>query len=295
MDLSSPEALTRFSAFALAFVVLALAESWVPRRRRTLARRARWPGNLGLVALAAIAIRTMLPLTPVGAAMLAEAHGWGLLHAIDGVPVWLRIIAAVVLLDLAIYLQHVLFHAVPLLWRVHRVHHSDLELDVSSGVRFHPVEILVSAGFKLSVVAVIGPPIAAVVSYEILLNVGSLFSHANLRLSDTADRLLRRLVVTPDMHRVHHSIALGETNTNFGFTVSWWDHVFGTYRAQPDGGHEGMRIGVAGFDETRAVALHRLLLQPIENSKPSTRDLHLTEESHGRHQLEHPGPTLRQL
>lgn len=295
MDLSSPEALTRFSAFALAFVVLALAESWAPRRRRTLARRARWPGNLGLVALAAIAIRTMLPLTAVGAAMLAEAHGWGLLHAIDRVPVWLRIIAAVVLLDLAIYLQHVLFHAVPLLWRVHRVHHSDLELDVSSGVRFHPVEILVSAGFKLSVVAVIGPPIAAVVLYEILLNVGSLFSHANLRLSDTADRLLRWLVVTPDMHRVHHSIALGETNTNFGFTVSWWDHLFGTYRAQPDGGHEGMRIGVAGFDETRAVALHRLLLQPIENAQSSTRDLHLTEESHDRHDLEHPGATLRQL
>ena len=182
---------------------------------------------------------------------------------IGPLPVWISIAASVVLLDLAIYLQHVLFHAVPALWRLHRVHHTDPELDVTTGVRFHPVEILLSAVFKVAVVGALGAPVAGVIAFEIVLNAGSLWSHGNLRLSDTADRLLRIVVVTPDMHRVHHSIDREETDRNFGFTLSWWDVLFGTYRAQPRAGHVGMVLGVAGFAAGDVIGLGRLLVQPI--------------------------------
>jgi sterol desaturase/sphingolipid hydroxylase (fatty acid hydroxylase superfamily) len=201
---------------------------------------------------------------------LAESRGWGLLQAIGPVPVWTGIAASVVLLDLAIYLQHVLFHAVPSLWRLHRVHHTDPELDVTTGVRFHPVEFLLSAGFKVAVVGALGAPVAGVIAFEIALNTGSLWSHANLRLPETADRLLRMVLVTPDMHRVHHSIDRAETDRNFGFTLSWWDRLLGTYRAQPAAGHEAMVIGVAGFATGDVLGLGRLLVQPILR-EPETR------------------------
>ena len=263
MESTSHEALIRLSAFIACFTLLVFAERLAPRRRRAFALWQRWGGNLGLVAVDTIVLRTVPPFTAVGVAALAHARGWGLLGAIVSLPTWLDVVVSVVVLDLAIYFQHRLFHAVPALWRLHRVHHTDPELDVTTGVRFHPVEMLLSVGFKAVVVAVLGPPVVAVVLFEVLLNAGSLFSHANLRLPATVDGLLRALLVTPDMHRVHHSSDPAETNTNFGFTLSWWDRLFGTYRAQPRSGHDAMAIGVEGFAAHAVLGLHRLLIQPL--------------------------------
>jgi len=262
VDLATPDVQIRLSAFIASFAVLAVAEAMAPRRPRALGRRQRWGGNLGLVAIDTIVVRLVPPVTAVAVAALAEARGWGVLHATGPWPVWVGVLVAVVWLDFAIYLQHVLFHAVPALWRLHRVHHTDLDLDVSTGVRFHPVEMLLSMGFKSAAVAALGPPVAGVILFEIVLNAGSLWSHANLRLPPAADRLLRAMLVTPDMHRVHHSADPTETDTNFGFTLSWWDRLLGTYRAQPKAGHEGMQIGVVGFDAHVALGLHRLVAQP---------------------------------
>ena len=186
------------------------------------------------------------------------------------------VVFSVVVLDLAMYLQHRLFHAVPALWRLHRVHHTDPELDVTTGVRFHPVEMLLSVGFKAAAVAVLGSPVVAVVLFEVVLNAGSLFSHANLRLPATVDGLLRAVIVTPDMHRVHHSTDPTETNTNFGFTLSWWDRLFGTYRRLPKSGHEAMAIGVEGFTAHAVLSLYRLLIQPLLK-EPATRRARSTE------------------
>jgi sterol desaturase/sphingolipid hydroxylase (fatty acid hydroxylase superfamily) len=262
---TSHEALIRLSAFIACFTLLAFAERLAPRRRRVIALRARWGGNLGLAAVDTIVLRTVPPITAVGVAALAHARGWGLLGAIVSLPTWLDVVLSVVVLDLAIYFQHRLFHAVPVLWRLHRVHHTDLELDVTTGLRFHPVEMLLSVGFKAGAVALLGPPAVAVVLFEVLLNAGSLFSHANLRLPATVDRLLRAVLVTPDMHRVHHSADPTETNTNFGFTLSWWDRFLGTYRGQPKSGHDAMAIGVEGFAGHAVLSLYRLLIQPLLN------------------------------
>ena len=265
MESASYEALIRLSAFIASFTLLVVAERLAPRRRRAIALRSRWGGNLGLVAVDTIVLRTVPPITAVGVAALVHARGWGFLGAIVSLPVWLDVVISVVVLDLAIYFQHRLFHAVPLLWRMHRVHHTDPELDVTTGLRFHPVEMLLSVGFKAGVVAVLGPPVVAVVLFEVLLNAGSLFSHANLRLPATVDRLLRAVLVTPDMHRVHHSADPTETNTNFGFTLSWWDRLLGTYRGQPKLGHDAMAIGVEGLAGHAVLSLYRLLIQPLLN------------------------------
>ena len=255
--------LIRLSAFIASFTLLVFAERLAPRRRRTFALRQRWAGNLGLMAADTIVLRTVPAITAVGVAALAHAKGWGLLGAIVSLPTWLDVVVSVIVLDLAIYFQHRLFHAVPALWRLHRVHHTDPELDVTTGVRFHPVEMLLSLGFKALVIAGLGPPVAAVLLFEVLLNAGSLFSHANLRLPAPVDGLLRALLVTPDMHRVHHSSDPVETDSNFGFTLSWWDRLFGTYRAQPRAGHDAMTIGVEGFAAPAVLGLHRLLIQPL--------------------------------
>ena len=263
MESTSHEALIRLSAFIASFTLLVFAERLAPRRRRTFALRQRWAGNLGLMAADTIVLRTVPAITAVGVAALAHAKGWGLLGAIVSLPTWLDVVVSVIVLDLAIYFQHRLFHAVPALWRLHRVHHTDPELDVTTGVRFHPVEMLLSLGFKAVVIAGLGPPVAAVLLFEVLLNAGSLFSHANLRLPAPVDGLLRALLVTPDMHRVHHSSDPVETDSNFGFTLSWWDRLFGTYRAQPRAGHDAMTIGVEGFAAPAVLGLHRLLIQPL--------------------------------
>jgi sterol desaturase/sphingolipid hydroxylase (fatty acid hydroxylase superfamily) len=215
-----------------------------------------------------VLVRLVFPTAAIGVALLAETRGWGLFEAVQA-PAWLAVIASVILLDLAIYLQHVLFHAVPVLWRLHRMHHADLEVDVTTGVRFHPVEILLSMAIKLGVVAALGTPAAAVLIFEVLLNATSMFSHGNVRLPERFDSVLRRIVVTPDMHRVHHSVVPRETNSNFGFNLPWWDRLFGTYRGEPAAGHEGMTIGIEQFRDPRELRLDRMLLQPFRDDDRS--------------------------
>ena len=260
--LFSYEPLVRLAAFAGVFAVMAVWEVLTPRRPQAIARNWRWPNNLGVVAVDVVLVRILSPVTAVGLALVAEAHGFGLFHVI-GLPTWASIIVSVILLDLAIYLQHVLFHAVPALWRLHRMHHADLELDVTTGLRFHPVEILLSLAIKVAVVAAFGTPAVAVLIFEVLLNATSMFNHSNVRVPQEIDRVLRWFVVTPDMHRVHHSILRRETNSNFGFNLPWWDRLLGTYRAQPAAGHDAMTIGIEQFRDSRELGLDRMLLQPF--------------------------------
>lgn len=258
----------RLGAFAGIFAVMALWETLAPRRRQAIGRWRRWPGNLGIVVLNSVLVRLLFPTAAVGVALFAETHGWGLLHVLKA-PNWLAFGASVLLLDLAIYLQHVLFHAVPGLWRLHRMHHTDLEFDLTTGARFHPLEILLSLGIKLGVIVALGAPATAVLVFEVLLNATSMFNHGNVRLPVPLDRLLRRFLVTPDMHRVHHSWHPDETNSNFGFNVPWWDRLFGTYRAQPRDGHLNMTLGINQFRDPRELRLDRMLWQPFRGSTES--------------------------
>jgi sterol desaturase/sphingolipid hydroxylase (fatty acid hydroxylase superfamily) len=246
------ESLIRLGCFGSVLLLMALWEALAPRRRLTVRRPGRWASNLGLVALNALALRFLVPLGAVGTALLAHERGWGLLNNVTW-PGWLAVPLAVVALDLAIYLQHVMFHAVPLLWRLHLVHHADLDFDATTGVRFHTLEVLLSMGIKMGAVVLLGAPAVAVVAFEVLLNATSVFSHGNVRLPAWLDRLLRLLVVTPEMHRVHHSAIPRETNSNFGFNLPWWDYLFGTYRAGPAEGHEGMTIGLKEPRDERLV------------------------------------------
>jgi sterol desaturase/sphingolipid hydroxylase (fatty acid hydroxylase superfamily) len=258
----------RLSAFAGVFAAMAVWELLAPRRLQAIGRLRRWPSNLGIVALDTLLVRLVFPIAAVGMALLAETHGWGLFQTVEA-PAWLVVIASVILLDLAIYLQHVLFHAVPVLWRPHRMHHADLEFDVTTGVRFHPIEILLSMAIKLGVVAALGTPAVGVLIFEVLLNATSMFNHGNVRLPERLDRVLRWIVVTPGMHRVHHSVVPRETNSNFGFNLPWWDRLFGTYRAEPAAGHEGMTIGIEQFRDPRELRLDRMLLQPFRDDDRS--------------------------
>lgn len=252
----------RLGAFLGVFAAMALWEFLAPRRALSVSRWVRWPNNLAITALNTALVRVIFPAAAVGLALLGEQRGWGLLNAL-ALPQWLKVAAAVVALDLVIYLQHVMFHAVPALWRLHRMHHADLDFDVTTGARFHPVEILLSMLIKLAAVAALGAPALAVLIFEVLLNATSMFNHSNVRMPGALDRVLRWLVVTPEMHRVHHSILPHETNSNFGFNAPWWDRLFGTYRAEPEAGHERMTIGIAQFREPRELWLDRLLLQPL--------------------------------
>ena len=233
----------RLGSFLGAFALLVLWEMLSPRRPRRTSRRARWTGNLGLVILNSLLLRLLFPAAAVGAAAFATAHGWGLL-GLAHLSAGLTLVIAVVALDLTIYLQHVMLHAVPVFWRLHRVHHADLDFDVTTGLRFHPLEILLSLLIKLAAIVLLGAPAVSVVIFEVLLNATSMFNHGNVRLPAAADRMLRWLIVTPDMHRVHHSIEDDETNSNFGFNLPWWDRLFGTYRPQPRAGHDAMTLGI---------------------------------------------------
>jgi sterol desaturase/sphingolipid hydroxylase (fatty acid hydroxylase superfamily) len=259
------EPLIRLTAFAGIFATMAAWEMLAPRRDQKLARGTRWPSNIGIVVLDTVLVRLVFPMTAVGLALIAEARGWGLIHALD-LPIWASVPLAVMALDLAIYLQHVLFHAVPALWRLHRMHHADLEIDVTTGARFHPIEILLSMGIKMGVIAALGTPAVAVMIFEVMLNATSMFNHSNVRVPDRIDRVLRWIVVTPDMHRVHHSIVARETNSNFGFNLPWWDRLFGTYRDQPAAGHEAMTIGIEQFRDLAEQRLDRMLTQPFREA-----------------------------
>ena len=258
----SAEPVIRVTALLGILIAMMVWELAAPRRRKEIPRVIRWTNNLGLVVLDTVILRLSFPLLAVGLAIIGAERGWGLFNNID-VPGWVAILVSVLLLDLAIYLQHVLFHAVPGLWRLHRMHHADLEFDATTGLRFHPVEIVMSMGIKLAVVAALGPPAVAVLIFEVLLNGTALFNHANIDLPRRVDRWLRLIVVTPDMHRVHHSIHPSETNSNFGFNLPWWDRLLGTYRPQPREGHETMTIGIEQFRTRRDLWLDRMLVQPL--------------------------------
>ncbi|HDP89455.1 MAG TPA: sterol desaturase family protein [Thioalkalivibrio sp.] len=243
----------RLSAFLGVFALMAAWEVLAPRRQLTTPKWVRWSSNLGLVFLNTFLLRLAFPAAAVGVALLAQEMGWGLFNVVD-VPFWFAILASVLIMDFVIWLQHVMVHAIPLLWRIHRMHHADLDFDVTTGSRFHPIEIFLSMGIKFATIVLLGPPVVAVVIFEVLLNATAMFNHSNIRLPLAVDRVLRLFIVTPDMHRVHHSIEDDETNSNFGFNLSIWDRLFGTYRAQPRAGHEGMTIGIRDMRETKLCA-----------------------------------------
>lgn len=268
--LLSNESLLRLAAFAGVLAAMAIWELLAPRRRQEIGRSWRWPNNLAVIAIDTLLVRLVFPMTAVGFAALVESNGWGLLQILS-VPIWLAAPLAVLLLDLAIYLQHVAFHAVPVLWRLHRMHHADLEVDVTTGIRFHPIEILLSMVIKFAVIAAVGAPAAGVFLFEVLLNATSLFNHGNVRLPASLDGVLRWIVVTPDMHRVHHSIDTAETNSNFGFNLPWWDRLFGTYRDQPARGHEAVTLGIEQFRDPAELRIDRMLHQPFRDATDAGR------------------------
>jgi sterol desaturase/sphingolipid hydroxylase (fatty acid hydroxylase superfamily) len=260
------EIAVRLAAFAAVFAVMAAWELLAPRRELSVGRQPRWPGNLGIVIVDALAVRLIIPTAAAGTALIAAERGWGLLNML-ATPGWLAAILGFLLLDLLIYAQHVVFHHVPVLWRLHRMHHADLDIDVTTGGRFHPIEILLSMLIKIAAVLAFGIPAIAVVIFEVVLNATSMFNHSNVAMPERLDRIVRWLVVTPDMHRVHHSIERRETDSNFGFNLPWWDRLFGTYRSAPEAGHVAMTLGIPIFRDRRELRLDRLLTQPFRNDQ----------------------------
>ena len=246
------EALLRLACFGAIFVIMCLWEIFAPKRPLSVSKLQRWTSNIGLFVLNSLLLRLLFPAAAVGIAYAAAVAGWGLFNQIN-LPYWLEVILAVLLLDLAIYLQHLMMHRVPLLWRLHRVHHADLDIDMTTGARFHTLEIIVSMVIKWAVIFMLGPALLAVLIFETLLNGMAVFNHANVRLPATLDRLLRLLLITPDVHRVHHSILRHETNSNYGFNLSIWDRAFGTYIDQPEKGHSAMTIGIPEFRDPEQV------------------------------------------
>jgi sterol desaturase/sphingolipid hydroxylase (fatty acid hydroxylase superfamily) len=261
---ASAEIAVRVGCFAAVFAVMALWEWLAPRRHLTVGRGPRWPSNLGILAIDIIAVRLLVPTAAVGMALIAAAAGWGLLPLL-GLPAWAAIPIGVIALDLVIYAQHVVFHHVPVLWRLHRMHHADLDIDVTTGVRFHPLEILLSLAIKMTAVLALGVPALAVLIFEMLLNATSMFNHSNVALPPRLEPIARWLVVTPQMHQVHHSIERQETDSNFGFNLPWWDRLFGTYRANPAAGEQGMTVGLPIFRDVAELRIVRLLTQPFRN------------------------------
>jgi sterol desaturase/sphingolipid hydroxylase (fatty acid hydroxylase superfamily) len=256
------ELFIRFGFFFGILVIMALWEQVAPRRLLITSKRMRWISNLGLVLTDSILVRLVFPTALVGAALLSQQKGWGLLNLFE-LPCLLDLCFGVLILDFTIYLQHLMFHAVPLFWRLHMVHHSDMDFDVTTGIRFHPIEIILSMGIKMAVVFLAGPSPLAVLIFEVLLNGTAMFNHGNVRYSKTIDAILRLFVVTPEMHRVHHSNIRWETNCNFGFNFPWWDRLLGTYRDQPFKGHLEMTIGLDQFKEPKRLTFPWLIVLPF--------------------------------
>ena len=257
------EVQVRLTFFFSVFAVMAIWEMLAPRRELTVPKAVRWINNLALVFLNSLAMRLVFPAAAVSVAAVAQQRGWGVMNIYE-IPFVPSVVLSVMLMDLVIYLQHVMVHAIPALWRLHRVHHADLDYDVTTGARFHPIEILLSMLIKIGTIMVLGPPLVAVVIFEVVLNATAMFNHSNVRLPLGLDRVLRWFLVTPDMHRVHHSVEDDETNSNFGFSLPWWDRLFGTYRDQPRAGHEGMSIGIHKFRDVRQVQwLPGMLMLPF--------------------------------
>lgn len=252
----------RLGVFFIVLLAVALWEVIAPRRPLQDSKYRRWCINLSLIVIGTAVVKLLFPILPVALAQSAETRGWGLFNTVAVAP-WLKILLSIIILDFIIYLQHTLFHHTPVLWRLHRMHHTDLDLDVTSGNRFHPLEIIVSMLIKMAAVLLLGVPPLAVLAFEVILNASSMFNHGNIRLPDRVDRLLRLFIVTPDMHRVHHSTVVRETNSNFGFNLPWWDRLCGTYRPQPEKGHPGMTIGLKEYRDPEKLTLTRLLVQPF--------------------------------
>ena len=260
------EQAVRLSVFTGVLLLVAIWEIISPRRPLVDDKGRRWFANLSLVVIDTAAARLLLPILPVGVAQIAEARDWGLFHQLD-TPLWFSILLTMMVLDFIIYLQHVTFHRIPILWRIHRMHHTDLDLDVTSGNRFHPIEIMISMLIKMAAVILLGAPPQAVLAFEVVLNACAMFNHGNIRLPAAIDRTLRQVLVTPDMHRVHHSIIPRETNSNYGFNLSWWDRICGTYRPQPEKGHLEMTIGLKEYRDPQQLSLLRLLVQPFTSPR----------------------------
>jgi sterol desaturase/sphingolipid hydroxylase (fatty acid hydroxylase superfamily) len=265
---ASTEMLIRIGCAAAIFAGLAVWELWSPCRALAIGRAKRWPHNLGILVVDALAVRLLIPTAAVGAAAFAGERGWGLLNML-AMPGWLAGILGFIILDLVIYAQHFVLHHVPWLWRLHRVHHADLDIDLTTGLRFHPLEILLSLLIKIATILLFGIPALAVLVFEIALNGTTMFNHANVAMPRWLDAIARLIVVTPDMHRVHHSIIRAETDSNFGFNLPWWDRLFGTYRPEPVAGHKHMTIGIPIFRDARELRLDRLLTQPFRDDAKS--------------------------
>lgn len=260
------EAFIRLGFFFGTFAVMAFWEIVAPRRVLTTSKAVRWANNLGITLLDTITVRLFFSAGAVGFAILTQSRGWGLMNIL-AMPFWARVLVGIIALDFIIYMQHLIFHHVPLLWRLHKMHHTDLDYDVTTGTRFHPVEIIISMCIKVGAIFSLGVPPLAVLVFEVVLNATAMFNHGNVRLPAGLDRYLRLLVVTPEMHRVHHSVIIKEFNSNFGFNLPWWDRMFGTYRAQPVKGHKGMTIGLARYREARNLNLWSLLALPFRTEK----------------------------
>lgn len=254
----------RIGCAGLIFAAMAVWEWRAPRRKQTVGRRPRWPGNIGILVIDILAVRLLVPVTAVGIALIATGRGWGLFN-LAGLPEAAKVVLGVVALDFVIYGQHFLFHHVPALWRLHRMHHADLDIDVTTGLRFHPLEILISLAIKMAAVVILGVPALAVLIFEVLLNATSMFNHSNVALPKRLEPIARWIVVTPQMHQVHHSVLRAETDSNFGFNLPWWDRLFGTYRAEPAAGETGMTIGLPIFRAVAESHILKLLTQPFRN------------------------------
>lgn len=262
--IASSEVVIRLGFFIGTFVVIALWEVIAPKRALTVSKAVRWFNNISLVVLNTVLLRLIFPAAAVGVATFADSQGWGVLNYYQ-LPFLLAVVISVVAMDFIIYLQHVLVHAVPALWRLHRVHHADLDYDVTTGSRFHPIEIILSMLIKFATIVALGPPVVAVIIFEVILNAMAMFNHGNISLPKAMDRVVRLFVVTPDMHRVHHSVEDNEANSNYGFNLSIWDRLFGTYIDQPRDGHQGMTIGIHKYRDPKEVdQLPGMLMLPFK-------------------------------
>ena len=263
--ITAHETAIRMGSFFGVLILMAVWEGLAPRRASTISRIVRWGNNLGLVVFNTVLLRLIFPTAAVGVAIFASEHNWGLLNYVQ-LPSFAVVVISIVVMDFVIYFQHILMHAIPVLWRLHRVHHADLDYDFTTGVRFHPLEIIVSMLIKFAAILMLGPPVIAVLIFEVILNAMSMFNHGNVKLPAFLDRTLRLLIVTPDMHRIHHSVEEDESNRNFGFNLSLWDRFFGTYRKQPRAGHERMVVGIQNYRGLRDVtSIQGLLLLPFRN------------------------------
>ncbi len=260
------EAQLRLAVFITILAVMALAETVFPKKQRALPRAHRWTSNLMLVVIDSLVVRILFPIVAVGVASWAISQGWGLFNLID-LPMWLEIVISIIILDMMIYWQHVVSHHIPFLWALHKVHHADRDIDVTTGSRFHPIEIALSMAYKMILMIILGPAVLAVIIFEIILNGTAMFNHSNVKLPLKLDRILRGLIVTPDMHRVHHSVIVGETNSNYGFSLSIWDRLFKSYVAQPKLGHDGMTIGLEEHQNRGPASLSWSLSLPFKPFK----------------------------